>query len=194
MADRRAPSPAGRELRREEAVDFRFDGKAHSAIGGDTIASALTADGEDVLVRSFKYHRPRGVLCASGRCPNCIVEVDGEPNVRACVTEVTPGMRVRSQNAWPSRRWDLMSLTDVFDRFFPIGFYYKTFIRPRRFWPLYEGILRRAAGLGRIDIRSRPHLGQRKRHLHAAVTVVGGGPAGCLAAREAARGGAPVVL
>jgi len=194
MADRRAPEPAGRDLRRDESVPFRFDGKPHTAIGGDSIASALTADGEDVLVRSFKYHRPRGVLCASGRCPNCLVEVDGEPNVRACVTEVRPGMRVRSQNAWPSRRWDLLSLTDVFDRFFPIGFYYKTFIRPRRFWPLYEGILRRAAGLGRIDIRSRPHLGQRKRHLHADVTVVGGGLAGCLAALEAARGGARVVL
>ncbi|MEX2183146.1 MAG: glycine cleavage T C-terminal barrel domain-containing protein, partial [Chloroflexota bacterium] len=136
----------------------------------------------------------RGVMCATGRCPNCLVEVDGEPSVRACVTPIAPGMQVRSQNAWPTLGRDLLSLTDRFDRFFPVGFYYKTFIRPRRFWPLYEGILRRAAGLGRINIRSRPDLHQRKRHLHADVTVVGGGPAGCLAALEAARGGARVVL
>jgi sarcosine oxidase, subunit alpha len=194
MSDARLPAPAGRDLRREETAEFTFDGKGHTACGGDTVASALTADGVDVLSRSFKYHRPRGVLCASGRCPNCLVDVDGEPNVRACVTEVKPGMRVRSQNAWPSLGTDLLSLTDRFDRFFPIGFYYKTFIRPRAFWPLYEAVLRRVAGLGRIDIKARPELHQRKRHLHAAVVVVGGGPAGCLAALEAAAAGARVIL
>lgn len=194
MADRRLPDPAGDELRRAESVEFRFDGRRHPGLGGDTIASALAADGVDILSRSFKYHRPRGVLCAAGRCPNCLVEVDGEPNVRACVTPVTPGMTVRSQNAWPSLSRDLLSLTDRFDRFFPVGFYYKTFIRPRRFWPLYEGILRRIAGLGRVDIRARPDLHPRKRHLHADVAVVGGGPAGCLAALEAAAAGARVVL
>jgi sarcosine oxidase subunit alpha len=194
MSDGRLPAPAGRDLRRDEAAEFTFDGRRHTACGGDTVASALAADGVDVLSRSFKYHRPRGVLCASGRCPNCLVDVDGEPNVRACVTEVKPGMRVRSQNAWPSLGMDLLSLTDRFDRFFPIGFYYKTFIRPRAFWPLYEAVLRRVAGLGRIDIKARPELHQRKRHLHAAVAVVGGGPAGCLAALEAAATGARVIL
>lgn len=194
MTDRRLPAPAGRDLRRDETAEFTFDGQRHTACGGDTVASALAADGVDVLSRSFKYHRPRGVLCASGRCPNCLVDVDGEPNVRACVTEVRPGMRVRSQNAWPSLRTDLLSLTDRFDRLFPIGFYYKTFIRPRAFWPLYEGVLRRVAGLGRIDIKARPELHPRKRHLHAAVVVVGGGPAGCLAALEAAAAGVRVIL
>jgi len=194
MTDRRLPAPAGRDLRRDETAEFTFDGQGHTACGGDTVASALAADGVDVLSRSFKYHRPRGVLCASGRCPNCLVDVDGEPNVRACVTEVRPGMRVRSQNAWPSLRTDLLSLTDRFDRLFPIGFYYKTFIRPRAFWPLYEGVLRRVAGLGRIDIKARPELHPRKRHLHAAVVVVGGGPAGCLAALEAAAAGVRIIL
>jgi sarcosine oxidase, subunit alpha len=194
MADRRLPAPAGRDIQREATVGFAFDGRRHPACEGDTIASALAAGGVDVLSRSFKYHRPRGILCASGRCPNCLVDVDGEPNVRACVTPVTDGMRVRSQNAWPSLRFDLLRLTDRFDRFFPIGFYYKTFIRPRVFWPLYEAVLRRVAGLGRIDITQRPDLHPRKRHLHADVVVVGGGPAGCLAALEAAGRGARVVL
>lgn len=192
-ADRLA-APAGRELRRDESIAFRFDGRPHTGLGGDTIASALAADGVEVLSRSFKYHRPRAVLCAAGRCPNCLVEVDGEPNVRGCVTPIAAGMTVRSQNAWPTLRRDLLGLTDVFDRFFPIGFYYKTFIRPRRFWPLYEMVLRRIAGLGRIDIRARPDFGQRKRHAHTEVAVIGGGPAGCLAALAAAAAGADVVL
>ena len=82
MAEARRIPEGGLELRRDETVEFRFDGRRHRALGGDTIASALVADGIDVLSRSFKYHRPRGVLCCSGRCPNCLVDVDGEPNVR----------------------------------------------------------------------------------------------------------------
>jgi len=194
MADERLPPGPATELRAGETVHFTFDGRRHAAVGGDTIASALVADGVDVLSRSFKYHRPRGVLCASGRCPNCLVEVDGLPNARACVTPLQDGMRVRSQNAWPSLRADLMSLVDRFDRLFPIGFYYKTFIRPRALWPLYEMVLRRAAGLGRVDIRARPLLEQRKVHLRCDVAVVGAGPAGCLVALAAAEAGARVVL
>jgi len=129
-------------------VRFTFDGRRFDAQEGDTVASALTAEGVDVLTHSFKYHRPRGVLCCSGRCPNCIVEVDGQPNVRACVTPVADGMKVKPQNAWPAFRADVMTLTDRFDRLLPVGFYYKTFIRPRVLWPLYEKVLRHAAGLG----------------------------------------------
>ena len=164
------------------------------ALEGDTVGSALAASDVDVLSRSFKYHRPRGLLCCSGRCPNCLVDVDGTPNVRACVTPVQEGMQVRSQNAWPSLRFDLLSMTDRFDRLLPVGFYYKTFIRPRRLWPLYERFLRRAAGLGRIDVKAVPDHHVRTRHLHVDVAVVGGGPAGCIAALEAASAGARVVL
>jgi sarcosine oxidase subunit alpha len=103
-------------------------------------------------------------------------------------------MRVRSQNAWPSLRFDLLALTDRFDRLLPVGFYYKTFIRPRRVWPLYERILRRAAGLGRIDVKAVPDRHVLTRHLHVDVAVVGGGPAGCIAALDAAGTGARVVL
>ena len=194
MPDGRLPAGPASELRAGDPVGFTFDGKLHDGVAGDTIASALVADGVTVLSRSFKYHRPRAVLCAAGRCPNCLVEVDGIPNVRACVTPVQGGMRVRSQNAWPSLRFDLLSLTDRFDRLLPVGFYYKTFIRPRRLWPLYEAVLRRVAGLGRIDPKSRPELGQRKRHAWCDVAVIGGGPAGCFAAIAAAEGGARVML
>jgi len=175
-------------------VRFTFDGRRRTGRAGDTIGSALVADGVEVLSRSFKYHRPRGVYCAAGRCASCLVNVDGMPNVRACVTPLREGMRVRSQNAFPSLGMDVMSLTDRFDRFLPVGFYYKTFIRPRFLWPLYERILRRAAGIGKIDPKATPDLHVRKRHVFADVAVVGGGPAGCLAALEAAAGGARVVL
>ncbi|HVL53685.1 MAG TPA: 2Fe-2S iron-sulfur cluster-binding protein, partial [Vitreimonas sp.] len=194
MADRRLPVLQTEELRRGKPLSFTFDGRKIAAFEGDTVGSALSAAGIDVLSRSFKYHRPRGLLCNAGRCPNCLVEADGLPNARACTTAVADGMRVRSQNAWPSLRRDLLSMVDRFDRFFPIGFYYKTFIRPRRLWPLYEKVLRSAAGIGRIDPKGRPDLHARKRHLHADVAVVGGGPAGCLAALEAAAAGARVVL
>ncbi len=194
MPDGRLPAGPASELRAGDLVGFTFDGKRHAGFGGDTIASALVAGGVTMLSRSFKYHRPRAVLCAAGRCPNCLVEVDGIPNVRACVTPVEAGMRVRSQNAWPSLRFDLLSLADRFDRMLPVGFYYKTFIRPRRIWPLYEAVLRRVAGLGRINPESRPALGQRKRHAWCDVAVIGGGPAGCFAAIAAAENDARVML
>src|SRR5438045_2497493 len=95
-----------------EGVRFSFNGRTHAGRDGDTVASALAAEGVDILAHSFKYHRPRGLLCVDGRCPNCIVDVDGQPNVRACVTPVTEGMKVRAQNAWPSMRLDLLALTD----------------------------------------------------------------------------------
>jgi sarcosine oxidase subunit alpha len=156
MADR-AASDAGRRLEpppgapHARPVRFTFNGRRYEGRDGDTVASALAASGVDVLTHSFKYHRPRGILCADGRCPNCMCDVDGQPNVRTCVTPVTDGMRVRPQNAWPAMRADLLALTDRFDRLLPVGLYYKTFIRPRFLWPLYEKVLRHAAGLGRID-------------------------------------------
>jgi sarcosine oxidase subunit alpha len=190
----RLPFAPGEEIDRSRTVKFTFDGRPYSAYAGDTIASALTAAGVSVLSRSFKYHRPRGVLCAAGRCPNCMVDVDGVPNVRACVERVREGMVVRGQNAWPSVATDLEAVFERFSPLLPVGFYYKTFIRPRWLWPAYEAVLRRLAGLGTVDIRSATAQETRKVNLHCDVAVIGAGPAGTLAAVAAGEAGARVVL
>lgn len=183
----------GRAIDPTESFTFTFDGEAFSAHPGDTIASALARAGVRTISRSFKYHRPRGLLCCAGHCPNCLVRVGQEPNVRACRQEVQPGMQVKAQNAWPSLQRDIMSLTALGDRFLPVGFYYKAFIRPRLLWPAYEWVLRHAAGLGRVDPHTAPAT-YDKQYLHADVAIVGGGPAGLSAARAAAEQGARVLL
>lgn len=193
MADRLEAGPANR-IDRDKLIAFTFDGRMIHAHPGDTVGSALAVAGVRTLSRSFKYHRPRGLLCCAGRCPNCLVDVDGVPSVRACIAPARDGITVRHQNAWPSLGLDIMSLTGRFDRLLPIGFYYKIFHRPRFLWPFFEGIIRRVAGLGRIDPLARPDVHPRTRHLHAEVTVIGGGGAGCLAALEAAAAGARVIL
>ena len=175
-------------------LTFTFDGRNVPAKPGDTIASALYAAGQRIFSRSFKYHRPRGLLCMSGDCPNCLMNVDGTPSVRTCTEPVRAGMRVRSQNAWPSLGFDALSLIEKFDVLLPVGFYYKTFIRPRWAWPLAEKLLRRVAGLGRLDRQARPKRDADHEHRHTDVAVVGGGPAGLGAADEAARRGCHVTL
>ena len=186
------PRP-GEVLDRGRSVRFRFDGRDYSGCAGDTIASALAAAGVTVFSRSFKYHRPRGLLCCAGHCPNCLVQVGSEPNVRACLQPLEEGMEVRPQNAWPSLKLDLMALTGLVSRFLPAGFYYKTFIRPRRLWPLYDRVLRTAAGLGAVDEQT-PEGEHDKQYLHADVVVAGGGPAGRSAALAARESGARVLL
>lgn len=173
--------------------DFAFAGRVYRAQPGDTIASALARNGVRVISRSFKYHRPRGLLCGAGHCPNCLVQVGDEPNVRACMRPVEPEMVVEPQNAWPSLGFDLMAVVGWLDRFLPVGFYYKAFIRPRALWPWFERFLRRAAGLGRV--RSTTPPGDAiKQYLHADVVVIGGGRSGLQAAIAAARAGADVAL
>lgn len=178
----------------DRTLTFTFDGRNVSAKPGDTVASALYAAGQRIFSRSFKYHRPRGLLCMSGDCPNCLMNVDGTPSVRTCTEPVRAGMRVRSQNAWPSLGFDALSLIEKFDVLLPVGFYYKTFIRPRWAWPLAEKLLRRVAGLGRLDRQARPKRDADHEHRHTDVAVVGGGPAGLGAADEAARRGCHVTL
>jgi sarcosine oxidase subunit alpha len=173
---------------------LRFDGRPIPIREGDTIAAALYRAGVRVFSRSFKYHRPRGLLCGTGRCANCLMQVGETPNVRACVTPAEPGLDVRHQNAWPSLGLDLLAINDRLSFLLPPGFYYKTFIRPRSLWPLYEAVLRRAAGLGRVDIAHRPEERYDKIHRHTDVLVVGGGPAGIAAALAAADAGADVIL
>jgi len=189
------PQPAER-IDRTREVSFTFDGRTVPALAGDTIASALYAAGRRTFSRSFKYHRPRGLMCCAGQCPNCLVAVDGAPGVRACTEPVREGARVEHMNAWPGLEFDAMAAIDRFGGpFTPPGFYYRTFIRPRRLWPLYERALRHAAGLGRLP-REQPERAWRTeyRRRHADLLVVGGGVAGLTAAIAAAELGAQVVL
>ncbi|HLB03631.1 MAG TPA: glycine cleavage T C-terminal barrel domain-containing protein, partial [Gaiellaceae bacterium] len=146
-----------------------------------------------VFSRSFKYHRPRGLLCCSGHCPNCMMTVDGVPNVRVCVEPAREGAVVEAQNVLGSLERDLMAVTDKLGGpFTPVGFYYRTMIRPRRAWPLYERFLRHAAGLGKVG--GATHRRYDTEHRRARVLVIGGGLAGREAALAAAAEGPGVVL
>ena len=147
---RLAPQP-GERIDRSKTISFTFDGKPVTAFEGDTIGSALYAAGQRTFSRSFKYHRRRGLMCVAGQCPNCICSVDGAPGARACIEPAREGLVVEHVNATPSLEHDVMEITDrAGTKFTPPGFYYKTFIRPRKLWPLYEKILRNAAGLGKL--------------------------------------------
>ncbi|MFN8455613.1 MAG: 2Fe-2S iron-sulfur cluster-binding protein [Anaerolineae bacterium] len=192
-ATNRLPGHPSQRINRAEAIEFQFNGRRYPAYEGDTIASALWAAGVKVLGRSFKYHRPRGAFAMTSADSNTLVRVDDEPNVRASARLVKPGMVVKSQNTWPSLDADVMSLTGLGSRFMPVGFYYKTFIRPRAMWPTYEKILRNAAGLGTVtpDV---PDTYYDKKYDFAEVLVIGGGPAGMSAALSAAQAGARVLL
>jgi sarcosine oxidase subunit alpha len=186
----------GERIARNTKVTFTFDGKKVQGYEGDTIASALYAAGQRTFSRSFKYHRRRGLMCVAGQCPNCICAVDGAPGARACTEPAREGIVVTHVNAEPSLEFDAMRATDIVGGpFTPPGFYYKTFIRPRRLWPLYEKILRNAAGLGKLR-KTQPEREWRTeyRRRHADVLVTGGGIAGLQAAIAAARLGADVVL
>jgi sarcosine oxidase subunit alpha len=191
----RLPPQPGEQLDRSRELTLLFEGEPVSAFAGDTIGSALYASGHRVFSRSFKYHRRRGLLCCSGRCPNCLMQVDGVPSVRVCVEPAREGADVRAQNVLGSLDRDLLAIVDkVGGPFTPVGFYYRTMIRPRRAWPLYERFLRNVAGLGVID----KHAGRSRRfdteHRRAEVLVIGGGEAGIAAATKAAAEGRKVVL
>ncbi len=177
-------------------IPFTFQGRSYSGYKGDTIASALYRSGVRIFSRSFKYHRPRGLMILDGSSPNDLVQVNNTPNVHASTTPLEPGMEVEGQNAWPSLNLDMMRVFDFFSPLLPVGFYYKLFIRPRAMWPVYEKVLRNAAGLGKINPEPAfPHgVGFDKTHAHADLTVIGGGPAGLSAALAAAGQGIPVTL
>ena len=192
----RLPAQPGERIDRGRAIGFTFDGKTVPAYEGDTIASALYAAGRRTFSRSFKYHRPRGELCGCGQCANSLVQIGGRPGVRACAEPVLDGMEVEHTNAKPGLDFDVMRVTDIVGGpFTPPGFYYKTFIRPRRLWPLYEKVLRSAAGLGVLP-QAEADRGWRTeyRRRHCDVLVIGGGIAGLAAALRAAELGADVVL
>jgi sarcosine oxidase subunit alpha len=180
-------------------VRFTFDGRVVEGREGDTVASALLANGIHLMGRSFKYHRPRGVVSAGSEEPNALIGTTRgpgrfEPNTRATMQEVFEGLTTESQNKWPSLSFDLGAINDRLHPLFSAGFYYKTFMWPRSFWDrVYEPLIRRAAGLGRApDTPDPDHYASR--NLHCDVLVVGAGPAGLAAALAAGRAGAEVVL
>jgi len=178
---------------------FTFDGKTFDALEGDTVASALLANGVHLVGRSFKYHRPRGILSAGPEEPNALIDVSRDaarrqPNVRAPVQEVFDGMKVSSQNRWPSLAFDIGGVNNLLSPFFAAGFYYKTFMWPKAAWEkLYEPFIRRAAGLGVSPTEEDPdHYANR--YAYCDVLVAGAGVAGLSAALAAAEAGARVIL
>jgi sarcosine oxidase subunit alpha len=192
----RLTTQPGERIARDRTISFTYDGKKVEAYEGDTIGSALYAAGRRTFSRSFKYHRRRGLMCVAGQCPNCLCAVDGAPGARACTEPVRDGISVTHLNARPSLEFDAMRATDLFaGPFTPPGFYYKMFMRPRRLWPLYEKVLRNAAGLGRLRAEQPEREWRTEyRRRHADVLVTGGGLAGLHAAVAAAGLGADVVL
>src|SRR6056297_1676568 len=188
----------GGQIDRGTDIAFTFNGKPMTGHPGDTLASALLANGQRLVGRSFKYHRPRGIFTAGSEEPNALVELRKgaaqEPNTRATVAELFDGLEARSQNHRGSLEFDLMAVTDLLSPFLSAGFYYKTFMWPRAFWEkLYEPVIRASAGLGSQSMEEDPDT-YDKGDLHCDLLVIGAGPSGLMAALTAARSGARVIL
>lgn len=191
--------PQGGVVQRDSVCRFRYDGRSYLGLSGDTLASALLANGVHLVGRSVKYHRPRGILSAGIEEPNALVQLGSgartEPNVRATQLELYEGLTASSQNCWPSVRFDLGAINSTLLARLPPGFYYKTFMWPATptWWLRYEHVIRKAAGLGKAANEADPdHYAHQ--FAHCDVLVIGAGPAGLAAARAAARCGARVIL
>src|SRR5690606_22206893 len=189
----------GGRIDRNQPLTFTFNGESYKGFAGDTLASALLANGVDVVGRSFKYSRARGIVAAGSEEPNAVLQIGSSeaaqiPNVRATQQALYPNLVARSTNGWPSVNTDLMGiLGKVGGGMMPPGFYYKTFMYPENLWLTYEKYIRKAAGLGRAPTANDPdsydHMNQ-----HCDVLIVGAGPAGLAAALAAGRSGARVIL
>jgi sarcosine oxidase subunit alpha len=188
---------AGGRINRAIPLTFTFNGRTYQGFQGDTLASALLANGVHFVARSFKYHRPRGIVTAGVEEPNAVVQLERGaytvPNARATEVELYQGLVATSVNAEPSLEHDRMAINQKFSRFLPAGFYYKTFMWPRKWWPKYEDKIREAAGLGKA-----PEVLDADRYdkcfAYCDVLVVGGGPTGLAAAHAAGLSGARVIL
>ncbi|HKL04581.1 MAG TPA: 2Fe-2S iron-sulfur cluster-binding protein, partial [Roseovarius sp.] len=189
---------SGRLLNKGRALEFTFNGKRMTGVEGDTLASALLANDQMMVGRSFKYHRPRGIVASGGEEPNALVGLGEngkfEPNQRVTTTELFDGLTCASQNHWPSLEFDIGVINSKLSRFLPAGFYYKMFIHPRPFWKhVYEPIIRQSAGLGKAP-RDRDEDTYEHFYAFYDVVVIGGGVAGLQAAKSAGQAGAKVLL
>ena len=179
-------------------ISFKFNEKTYHGFKGDTLASALLANDVHLVGRSFKYHRPRGIMTAGSEEPNAIVQIsDGtdrtEPNVRATEVEIYEGLEASSQNCWPSVNFDIGGINNAISAFLPAGFYYKTFMWPASFWEKYEYLIRHSAGLGKSPTEKDPDVYDH-RYIHCDVLVVGAGISGILAAKNAAKNNLKTLL
>ncbi len=182
-----------------KSVSFNFDGKTYYGFEGDTLASALLANGVHLVGRSFKYHRPRGIMSCGSEEPNAICQINEdadltEPNVRATEIELYEGLIASSQNCWPSVKFDIGGINNFISPFIPAGFYYKTFMWPKSFWKrIYEPLIRMSAGLGKSPTKPDPELYNHK-YVHCDVLIIGGGISGIIASKIAAKNNLKTIL
>ena len=179
-------------------INFEFNGESYIGFEGDTLASALIANEVKLIARSFKYHRPRGIFSAGSEEPSALVELIhkdyNEPNTKATTIELYEGLKAKSQNCWPSVKYDFMSINDKFSNFLIAGFYYKTFMWPSFFWEkIYEPLIRKAAGLGKLSTKGITRVSE-KGFLHCDLLVIGSGPSGLISAYISGLSGANVIL
>lgn len=192
-APARLPAPMGLLIDREQPLSFSFDGTNYQGFQGDSVASALLANGRFLLSRSFKYHRPRGPLSMAGQDANTLIQLPREPNVLADCHPLEAGLQASGQNFNGSLDNDKDAYLGKFSKFMPVGFYYRSFYKPKGMWKVWEPLIRKKAGLGVLDLDFKPEY-YDKAYLFADLAVIGGGPAGLQAALTAADAGAKVLL
>jgi len=189
---------SGGEINRRERISFKFNGKTFFGYKGDTLASALLANGVHLVGRSFKYHRPRGILGSGAEEPNALVQIikdkaRTDPNMRATQIEIFDGLEAKSQNCWPSVKFDISEINNLFSPILPAGFYYKTFMWPSNLWEKYEYFIRKSAGLGKSPTERDPDIYDQT-YYHCDILIIGGGPAGIVSALIAAKSGKKILF
>ena len=182
----RLPAPMGLLIQRDQPLDFSFDGHSYQGLQGDRIASALLANGRFLMSRSFKYHRPRGPLSMAGQDANSLVQLPQEPNVLADAHALSAGLAVSAQNVNGTLDNDRDAYLGKFSKFMPVGFYYRSFYKPKGMWKVWEPIIRKKAGLGVLDLNFQPEY-YDKAYLFTDLAVIGAGPAGLQAALKIGR-------